>query len=110
MPKISINIFDVSTGGCLERNVQLTFLVGKIDICEASLSDRFQIIFHLKTRQLSIAMQHLVFPTLDCLDFHTENSSTHSQRVFEKNVLKLYFKAMLLLYYKVSSNRKTTKQ
>ena len=34
LPKISINIFDVSKGGwgMIERNVQLTFLVGKIDM------------------------------------------------------------------------------
>ena len=40
LPKISINIFDVSKGGGwvggwgggLERNVKLTFLVGKIDM------------------------------------------------------------------------------
>ena len=31
--KTSVNIFDVSRGGGgLERNVQLTFLVGKIDV------------------------------------------------------------------------------
>ena len=32
---ISINIFDVSKGGegGLERNVKLTFLVGKVDMC-----------------------------------------------------------------------------
>ena len=33
LPKISINIFDISKGvGALERNVQLTFLGGKIDV------------------------------------------------------------------------------
>ena len=35
LPKISINIFDVSKGcgvGGLERNVQMTFPVGKIDM------------------------------------------------------------------------------
>ena len=35
MPKLSINIFDVSKGGGggLERNENLTFLMGKIDMC-----------------------------------------------------------------------------
>ena len=35
LPKKSINVFDVSSGresGGLERNVKLTFLVGKIDM------------------------------------------------------------------------------
>ena len=39
---------------------------------------------HLKTRQSSIVLRQFAFPTLECLDFHTENTSTITQHMFEK--------------------------
>ena len=60
---------------------------------------------HFRTRQPSIVLRHFTFQTLECLDFHAENTSTYKSHVFRKiNVIKLSFKAMFLLWYKISSD------
>ena len=50
------------------------------------------------------------FPTLECLDFHTENTSTYTQNVFEKNIIIFCLKATFLLCYTILSNHEITKQ
>ena len=64
-----------------------------------------------KLGNLQLFCGNFAFPILECLDFHTENTSAYFQHVFQKiNIIIVCFKATFLLCYKISSNRDTAKQ
>ena len=44
-----------------------------------------------KTIETSIVRRKFAFPTLECLDFHTENASTFTQHVLQKKYTFLHF-------------------
>ena len=54
------------------------------------LSFLLLVAIHLKTIELFIVLGQFALPTLECLHFHTENTSTFTQHVLQSNCTILF--------------------